>query len=435
MLGRSKSVFLLVFLGTITIVALRSNSDKEHRINVGRLLPPGKVAPQLLSFWDAALLLAPDGSLWTWGGTGFQLMGQMGQKTITQTPRRIGSDSDWMKVSSSAQFTIAQKADGSLWGWGMCQSGQLGDLGTNRHVPKPVRIGSSTNWVQFSVGAGHCVALDRQGSIWAWGQNEHGQVGDGTTSNKFGPVLISQDKDWKAVCAGSFNSFAIKHDGTAWGWGLDGQNGGTNDDLAPRQLDPDTNWLAIVASNYHLVGLKRDGTLWLRGQNAHSTAPAYVTTPVVTFVQIGKAADWREVYCGQNSFFARKADGSWWVCGDNRSGQLGLGNTGTFTASGLVGSPGRVDSPRKLAFNFEPWAFAVGNETTVLLTKDGVLWTWGWRLGTPPFTSPNRWQQKVNNVLSRLPRSPRFFKFKPSIDWTPYRLWELPREQRCAPPS
>jgi hypothetical protein len=395
-----------VVIGVVLIVLfVLVSRTRPHtsQFTVGSPLPPGKVAPQLVSAWDTGVLLAPDGSLWGWGGTRFQLPALFGKPTVTQTPQRIGSDSDWRAVAASHQYVLAQKIDGSLWGWG-----------GNRQA-KPTRIGTDTNWVQISVGAGHSLALKSDGSVWAWGQNDRGQVGDGTISDKSTPTRIGKDNDWKTIAAGAFNSFALKTDGTIWGWGLDPVTGGKNDDLSPRQIDPGANWTAISVGEFCLLGLKSDGTLWIGGQNAPQAARARNLT------QIGPDADWREVYAGQTFFFARKKDGSWWVCGDNANGQLG------------IGSSVEVASPRRLPFDFEPWAFAPGYGNTVSLTRDGTLWTWGTRLGSGSNSRSlvNRLKGALNFILARVLGRPPFDQRTPDLsDPVPHRLWELPAKVR-----
>ena len=168
--------------------------------------------------------------------------------------------------------------------------------------------------------------MKKEGSLWGWGQNESGQVGDGTTSNKFTVTRISPDHDWKSIAAGSFNGYAIKSNGTVWGWGLGTISGATpkKNALAPVQIDPGTNWTSVSASDYILLALKSDGTLWIRGQNAQLAAARYVTGPSTNFTRIGTNTDWQEVYAGQYGFFARKKDRSWWFCSSGLPGNVQL---------------------------------------------------------------------------------------------------------------
>jgi hypothetical protein len=165
---------------------------------------------------------------------------------------------------------------------------------------------------------------------------------------------------------------------------------------------------------------KTDGTLWLKSPNAMVIASAFVHGPTEDLTQIGKDRDWTQVYAGFNSFFARKKDGSWWVCGLNYEGQIGLGPN--ITA---------VPSPQRFPFDFDPWAFAPGGQTTILLGIDGKLWTWGKRLGAG---QPSAARLKIQAFLAAMvKRFPSLgFLIKSDIDQTPHLLWELPPEVRRA---
>ena len=109
---------------------------------------------------------------------------------------------------------LALRRDGTLWGLGRNISGELAQPNPTNHFTQPIQIGIETNWTQIRVGLAHSLALKSDGSLWAWGQNDHGQVGDGTRSNKFAPTRISAERDWQSIEAGAFNSFALKKDGT-----------------------------------------------------------------------------------------------------------------------------------------------------------------------------------------------------------------------------
>jgi alpha-tubulin suppressor-like RCC1 family protein len=131
------------------------------------------LAPQLVSAIDGAILLAPDGSLWCWGGNHRQNPGFLGTEQVIDVPERFGSDHDWRRVAASFMHALAIKADGSLWGWGRNYSGQLGRPASKELVAKPTRIGRDTDWAQISVGEGHCLALKTDGSLWAWSGGDY----------------------------------------------------------------------------------------------------------------------------------------------------------------------------------------------------------------------------------------------------------------------
>jgi hypothetical protein len=110
------------------------------------------------------------------------------------------------------------KSDGTLWAWGENDHGQLGD-GTTSERHYPVQIGSDHKWVSVEAGFDHSLAMKSDGTLWAWGWNLYGSVGDGTTSERDSPVQIGSDNKWLSVSGGGFHSLALKSDGAVWAWG------------------------------------------------------------------------------------------------------------------------------------------------------------------------------------------------------------------------
>jgi alpha-tubulin suppressor-like RCC1 family protein len=383
-------------------------------ILIGEPLPAGKVRPILVTGYDSAVLLAPDGSLWAWGGTATHLRSLFPQPTISQVPRRIGAESDWARVAGGLQHTVALKADRSLWAWGRNDEGEIGQGNFTNRYGTPTRIGTETNWTKVCAGEAHSLALKNDGSLWAWGYNDSGELGDGTTNTRAVPSMIGTNRDWRMIAANGFASFAIKSNGTLWNWGLEG----TNNVLAPKQIGSGTNWQAVSTFELTFVALKTDGTLWQDSLTANLVASDSISVLPDDVTHIGRDSDWSEVYAGAFSFYARKKDGSWWVCGQNLDGQLGLGIS--ITA---------LPSPQRLTHSLEPWAFAPGNGTTLLLGKDGKLWTWGKRLGA---AKPGAARQKILSFLTPVMWVfPAIgLPFRKDIDRTPFLLWEVPTEVR-----
>ncbi len=122
------------------------------------------------------------------------------------------------QISTGSNYSLAIRADGTLWAWGLNFFGRLGD-GTTFSKSSPVRIGTESNWKTVSTGNYHSLAVKADGTLWAWGENEHGQLGDGTTIDKISPVRIGTGNNWKTISAGDGYSLAIKTDGTLWAWG------------------------------------------------------------------------------------------------------------------------------------------------------------------------------------------------------------------------
>ena len=270
--------------------------------------------------------------------------------------------------------------DGSLWAWGNNWHGQLGDGTTNNHA-RPVLIGTDTNWEIVAVGGGHTVAIKDNGSLWAWGYNWHGQLGDGTTENRTIPVQIGPDTDWAGVFAGSDYTIAIKTDGSLWAWGRNssGQLGdGTTDDrLVPTQIGVDIDWVRVMPDAVHTLALKNDGSLWFWGSNLYiyfdSRSPRFASSslPVEIFntpVQIGTYDDWIRM------IEERSWHREFQIRDDGSLWALGnnsegqLGDGTTITRNTFVQIGTDTD-----------WVSVVaGGSRTVAMKTDGSVWSWGW---------------------------------------------------------
>ncbi|MEO6755523.1 MAG: choice-of-anchor tandem repeat GloVer-containing protein, partial [Chthoniobacteraceae bacterium] len=176
--------------------------------------------------------------------------------------------------TNSGGFTLGIRTGGTLWGWGNNGNGQLGN-GTTTSSTTPVQIGAVTNWKSVSSGASFALAVRLDGTLWAWGLNSSGQVGDGTITQRTSPVQIGAATNWAAVTAGNAHAIALKTDGTLWAWGsnVNGELGqGTSDALtthtSPVQVGIVTTWSGISAGNNHVLATRTDGTLWAWGLNS-----------------------------------------------------------------------------------------------------------------------------------------------------------------------
>ncbi len=275
----------------------------------------------------------------------------------------------WAYISGGYYHTIAIKSDGTLWAWGRNNYGQLGD-GTTVNKSSPIQIGTDTNWVSISCGQDYTIAIKSDGTLWAWGGNNYGQLGDGTAVDKHSPTQIGTDTSWTSISCGQGHTIAIKSDGTLWAWGLNnyGQlgDGTIVDKHSPIQIGTDTSWASISCGRYHTIAIKSDGTLWAWGWNYDGQLGDGTTGDKHSPIQIGTDTDWVSISCGQGYTIAIKSDGTLWAWGNTGFGQLGDGTTVNKSSPIQIGTD-------------TSWAsISCGYFHTIAIKSDGTLWAWGW---------------------------------------------------------
>lgn len=310
----------------------------------------------------------------------------VGTETINATQEGVTGSitltitAPWTMVSASGYQTIARKADGNLYAWGQNIWGQLGDSSTtSRDAPVQVNAGAAaTAWKMVSVGeqfavgirAGTATTTSSGGSLWAWGYNLNGQLGDGTQSNRAVPVQIGKDTDWAYVSAGKSHVLAIKTNGLLYAWGRNSEgqlgDGTTLGKMTPTKIGTAT-WLTVSAGGTHSLGLQKDGTLYTWGGNSdgqlgNGAAGSNVSTPA----QIGTAT-YTAVAAGAQHSMAIGANGTLWGWGGNGAGQVGNND----------GSGSGVTTPTQIGSD-DNWAvIATGSLHTMGVRTDGTLWGWG----------------------------------------------------------
>jgi alpha-tubulin suppressor-like RCC1 family protein len=215
-------------------------------------------------------------------------------------------------VAAGSTHSIVLKPDGTVWTWGGNASGQLGD-GTNEPRVLPAQVFDGVKAI--AAGGQHSLAVTRDGHVWAWGENSDGQLGDGTDESRTTPVLVPDLEEVVAVAAGSRHSLALKVDGTVWGWGANdsGQLADDTDDgprITPVRVGLLANVRAIAAGGDRGVVIDGNGIArWWGGGSFY-------------FVDTG-LDQVETIAAGEGHMLAVRSDETIWAWGMNDSGQLG----------------------------------------------------------------------------------------------------------------
>ena len=202
--------------------------------------------------------------LWTWGD---DAQGQIGDNTTinrSSPVQTIAGGTNWKQVAGGGVHTAAIKTDGTLWTWGHNNQGQLGD-NTIIQKSSPVQtISGGTNWKLVAGGYYHTTAIKTDGTLWTWGHNNQGQLGDNTIIHRSSPVqTVAGGTNWKLVACSYMHTAAIKTDGTLWTWGYNPQ-GQLGDNTIIYRSSPvqtvaaGTNWKLVAGGAYHTAAIRDD---------------------------------------------------------------------------------------------------------------------------------------------------------------------------------
>lgn len=320
-----------------------------------------------------ALALKTDGSLWAWGYNDF---GELGDGTVVarSSPVQVGALTNWASIAAGRYHSIAIKTDSSLWGWGGNYVGELGittNAGNTTGISSPVQIGSATNWTGLALGFSTTIALraPTQNTVWAWGLNSSGQLGQGDASTRSSPVQVGTLTNWSVPASGYKTNLTIKTDGSLWGWGLNtfaqtGDSSITNRS-SPVQIGALTTWSQVASGTYTGHAIRSDGTLWSWGRGIHGRLGLGDVNDRTSPTQVGGLTNWSQIAAGNYYTAAIRTDGTLWVWGRGPEGELGTGDVIERS------------SPVQIGTDTSWTAITAGYAETHAL-KNGALWGWGY---------------------------------------------------------
>lgn len=272
------------------------------------------------------------------------------------------------KAVAGTEFTMTLKPDGTVWSWGHNNYGQLGN-GSTADLWYPAPIPNLSGIQSIAAGDRHALAVKADGTVWAWGFNAYGQVGDGSTTQRNAPVQVGSLSGVVAVAGGYLHSLALKSDGTVWAWGYNGNgevgDGTTTSRLSPVQVSGLTGVIAITAGSEYSAALKADGTVWTWGYNGSGRQGNGSLSSFSSPVRSGMFYNVVAIAAGQSHMIVLKGDGTVWGAGNNSSGQLGDGTTSTRTTPVRAGT-----------FN-TAIAVAAGYAHSAAVLFNGQVLTWG----------------------------------------------------------
>ena len=298
-----------------------------------------------------------DGTLWGWGNNGYP--GRLGvglpYGAGRSSPTQIaGGGTTWVKAQAGLFGSLGNKSDGTLWAWGSNNEGQLADnAGTNSYSPKQIPGAWSTSEYGLATSGEARFAIKADGTLWAWGKNNFGGLGINDRTSRSSPTQIP-GTTWASVdmsyTSNEGSAAAVKTDGTAWVWGWN-DNGalGLNQPhptkySSPVQL-PGTTWTRIQSDGSDkVVGLKTDGTIWAWGQGSPGGLGLNDTISRSSPTQI-PGTTWNDIQITSNLTMASKTDGTLWAWGNSSYGMLGQNNITKYS------------SPVQIPGTWDDWAF------------------------------------------------------------------------------
>lgn len=277
----------------------------------------------------------------------------------------------WEQLAGGYFHSLGIQTDGSLWAWGSNTYGQLGD-GTTTDRNIPTRIGTDVDWVYVTAGQAFSVGIKSNGTLWVWGRNNKGQLGNNTMALTTVPIQLGSDMNWETASAGYEYIIAKKTDDTLWSWGNDdlGQLGQMSIFSYIPTMITETDWYMVTTGFQSSLGLKNNGTMWGWGSGANGCLADGNPTAGTDFPeQYQNNLNFKKITMGQSTVIGLKYDGTLWGWGANQAGGVGIG---------VVGPPGYILDITQIGADTSWQKVNMGRYDCKAIKTDGSLWTWGY---------------------------------------------------------
>ena len=297
-------------------------------------------------------------------------------------------------VSAGGGHTIALHSDGTVWAWGDNASGQLGigSSGRDMFIPTPVRVPTLDNIKAISAGGFHSLVLHNDGTVWAFGSNGVGQLGNGAGGGSENissvPVQVNFLNNIIAISAGSDYSLALRNDGTVWAWGsaYSGRLGHRSEGAisnrdTPIQIQGLHNITAVSAGN-HTVALQNNDIVFALGNNRHGqlgngSGGGFGDGNNYAPTQARNLNNVTAIEAGGTHTLALRNDGTVWVWGTLVFSHARLAEGSPNSGPGLRFHPNHL-TPMQVPNVNNIIAITAGNQSSFVLRSDGTVWAWGW---------------------------------------------------------